>query len=163
MKVSRFLLGFTNQKSQVFLVICLRQLSSKLTNYQAHEILGSPCPLDQVSIICFKRCPYLRSFILNICTEVLGSNTLPAQWTKAATILIHKKDDPSLPENFRPITLEPVSLKIFTSLLRNRVFTYLINNQYIESHYQKGFMPGMSGTFEHIAEMSHIINHSRKQ
>ena len=24
-------------------------------------------------------------------------------------------------------------------------------------------MSGMSGTFEHIAEMSHIINHSRKQ
>ena len=24
-------------------------------------------------------------------------------------------------------------------------------------------MPGMSGTFEHIAEMSHFINHSRKQ
>ena len=123
---------------------------------------GSPCPLDKISIICFKRCPYLRSFILNICTEVLRSNTLPAQWTKAATILIHKKGDPSLPENFRPITLEPVSLKIFTSLLRNRVFTYLINNQYIESHYQKGFMPGMSGTIEHIAEMSHI-NHSKKQ
>ena len=141
--------------------------------YKSHEIVTriikrmkfsvSPCPLDQISIICFKRCPYLRSFILNICTEVLGSNTLPAQWTKAATILIHKKGDPSLPENFRPITLEPASLKIFTSLLRNRVFTYLINNQYIESHYQKGFMPGMSGTFKHIAEISHIINHSRKQ
>ena len=124
---------------------------------------GSPCPLDQIPIICFKRCPYLRSFIVNICTEVLRSNTLPAQWTKATTILIHKKGDPSLPENFKPITLEPVNLKIFTSLLRNRVFTYLINNQYIESHYPKGFMPGMSGTFEHIAEMSHIISHSRKQ
>ena len=24
-------------------------------------------------------------------------------------------------------------------------------------------MPGMIGTFEHIAELSHIINHSRKQ
>ena len=24
-------------------------------------------------------------------------------------------------------------------------------------------MPGMSGTFEHMAEVSHIINHSRKQ
>ena len=33
----------------------------------------------------------------------------------------------------------------------------------MESHYQKGFMPGMSGTFEHIAEMSHIINNSRNQ
>ena len=79
----------------------------------------------------------LRSFTLNICIEVLRSNTLPAQWTKAATILIHKKDDPSSPENFRSVTLEPVSLKIFTSLLQNRVFTYLVNNQYIKSHYQK--------------------------
>ena len=64
--------------------------------------------------------------------------------------------------NFRRITLEPVSLKIFTPLLRIRVFTYLINNQHIESHYRKGLMPGMSGTFEHKAEMSHI-NHSGKQ
>ena len=47
---------------------------------------GWPCLLDQISIICFKRCSYLRSFILNICTEVLRSNTLAAQWTKAATI-----------------------------------------------------------------------------
>ena len=99
---------------------------------------------------------------MQICTEALRSNTLPDQWSKAATILIHKKDDPSLPENFRPITLEPVSLKIFTSFLRNRVFTFLINNKYIESHYQKGFTPGMSGTFEHIAEMSNAINNARK-
>ena len=62
--------------------------------------------------------------------------------------MIHKKGDTSLHENFRPITLEPVSLKIFTSLFRNRVFTYLINNQHIENHYQKGFMLGMSGAFE---------------
>ena len=122
-----------------------------------------PCPVDQISIICLKWCPYLISFILNICTEVLRRNTLPTQWTKAATILIHAKGDPSLLENFRPITLEPVGLKIFTSLLRNRVFTYLIINQYIESHYQKGFMPGMSGTFEQRVEMSHIINHLRKK
>ena len=59
--------------------------------------------------------------------------------------------------------LEPASLKILTSLLRNRVLTYLNNNQFIESHHQKGFMPGMTGTFEHIAEMCLIINHSTKQ
>ena len=81
---------------------------------------GSPYPLDQISIICLKRCPYLRSFMLNTWTKVLRSNTLPSQWTKAAPILIHKKGDASLPENFWPITLEPVSLKVFTSLLWNR-------------------------------------------
>ena len=32
-------------------------------------------------------------------------------------ILIYHKDDLSLLEKFRPITLEPVSLKIFTLLL----------------------------------------------
>ena len=76
---------------------------------------------------------------------------------------IHDMGDPSLTENFSPITVEPISLKIFPPFLWNRVFTYVINNQYMESHYQKGFMPGMSGTFEHIAEMSHIINNSRNQ
>ena len=85
---------------------------------------GSLCPLDQISIICFKQYPYLRSFMLNTCTEILRSNTLPAQWTKAATILIHKKGDLSLPENFRPITVEPVSLKIFTSLLPNSLYVF---------------------------------------
>ena len=57
--------------------------------------------------------------MLDICTEVFRNNTFPAQWIKAVTILIHKKGDPSLPldqkgnENFRPIALEPVSLKTF--------------------------------------------------
>ena len=39
----------------------------------------------------------------------------------------------------------------------------LINKQYIESHYEEGFMLGMSGTFEHTAEMNHTINHLRKK
>ena len=37
-----------------------------------------------------------------------------------------------------------------------------MNNQYIESHYQKGFMPGMLGTFEHIAEMSQPFSYRPK-
>ena len=76
--------------------------------------------------------------------------------------MIHKIGDPSLFENFRPITLEQVSLKVFTSLLRNRVFTYLINKSVTWKPLPKVFLSGMSGTFEHITEMDHIINHSRK-
>ena len=88
--------------------------------------------------------------MLDICTEVIRT-----RYQQVTTIFIHKKGYPSLPENFKPITLELVSLKICRSLLRNRVFKYLINNQFIESHHQKGFMPGMRGTFEHIADESH--------
>ena len=31
---------------------------------------GSPCPLDQISIICFKRCPYLRSYLTDVIRNV---------------------------------------------------------------------------------------------
>ena len=31
---------------------------------------GSPCPLDQLSIICFKRCPYLRTYLSELIHEV---------------------------------------------------------------------------------------------
>ena len=122
---------------------------------------GSPCPSDQISIICFKRCPYLRSFILKLCNKVMSTNTIPDSWKRAVTILIYKKDDPRLPENFRPITLEPTTLKIFTSIIRDQIYEFLLKNKYIECHYQKGFTPGMSGTFEHISEMENMINQSR--
>ena len=52
-------------------------------------------------------------------------------------------------------------LKIFTSLLRDRVFEFLHNDKYIETLIQKGFTPGLSGTFEHITNMLDIINNVR--
>ena len=122
---------------------------------------GSPCPLDQISIICYKRCPYMRSYIHAILKEVWRQKYIPEVWRRAITVLIHKKDSTSDPANFRPITLEPVALKIFTSLLRNRIYIFLVNNKYIESNIQKGFIPGMSGTFEHIAHLTHVINQAR--
>ena len=90
-------------------------------------------------------------------------NTLPAQKTEVSTILIHENGDSSLPENFKPITLEPVILEIVTSLLRNRVFMYLINQQSVHSKSSsKGLYAWYLLDIWAIAEMTHIINHSRK-
>ena len=122
---------------------------------------GSPSPLDQISIICFKRCPYLRTYLTELIQAVWLSGTVPDEWKKACTILIHKKDDPNLPENFRPITLQSVPLKVFTSSLRNAIFSYLLANNFIEHNIQKGFTPHISGTFEHTAQMAYIINQAR--
>ena len=117
---------------------CLHHLNKKLHELSsAWSTLVLPYRLDQISIICFKQCLYLGSFMLDICTEVPKTPyqhnrpTLPPFWS------IKKVTPVQWP-------LEPGCLKIFTSLLRNRVFMYLINNQFIESHHQKGFMPGMS-------------------
>ncbi|CAB3993869.1 Hypothetical predicted protein, partial [Paramuricea clavata] len=122
---------------------------------------GSPCPLDQISIICFKRCPYLRSYLTEIIHAAWSCGVVPSEWKKACTILIHKKGETANPANFRPITLESVPLKVFTSCLRNRTFQFLAENNYIEQNIQKGFTPKLSGTLEHTAQLAHIINKAR--
>ena len=43
---------------------------------------GSPCPLDQLSIIAFKRCPYLRMFLIDITRSVWSSGEIPLNWKR---------------------------------------------------------------------------------
>ncbi|CAB4013493.1 Hypothetical predicted protein, partial [Paramuricea clavata] len=122
---------------------------------------GSPCPHDQLSIICFKRCPYLRTCLSELIHEVWLSGTVTNEWKKACTILIHKKGNTDDPSNFRPITLESIPLKVFTSCLRNAIYSFLASNNFIEHGIQKGFTPNLSGTLEHTAQMADIINKAR--
>ena len=122
---------------------------------------GSPCPLDQLSIICFKSFLYLRYYLTELIQVVWLSGTVPEEWKKACTILIHKKGDTNSPENFRPITLQSVLLKGFTSSLRDTIFTFLLANNLIEHKIQKGFTCHISGIFDHTAQMAYIINQAR--
>ena len=117
---------------------------------------GSPCPLDKISIIPFKSCPYLRPYLTELFRAIWQSGDTPLEWKKACSILIHKKGDTSDPANFRPITLESVPLKIFTSCLRDSIYTFLQANGFIEHRIQKGFLPKLSGTFEHTAQISSL-------
>ena len=122
---------------------------------------GSPCPLDQISVIVLKRIPYLRSYLTVLIQNIWDTRHLPINWKHAVTILIHKKDSAEDPANFRPITLEPVFLKVFTSLLRNRILAFLKGNNYIEHNIQKGFLPKISGTYEHTRQLAQIIRHAK--
>ena len=111
---------------------------------------------ENISIICFK-----RSYLTEIIHAAWSCGVVPSAWKKARTILIHKKGETNEPANFRPITLESIPLKIFTSCLRNKTFQFLADNNYIEQNIQKGFTPKLSGTLEHTAQMANIINTAR--
>ena len=52
---------------------------------------GAPCPLDQISIITLKRCPYLRTYLLEVIKAAWSAKTTPDEWKSAITILKHKK------------------------------------------------------------------------
>ena len=88
----------------------------------------------------------------------VSNPTVPSEWKKACTILIYKKGETDNPASFRPITLESIPLKVFTSCLGNKTFQFLVENNYIEQNIQKGFTPKLSGTLEHTAQMANIIN-----
>ena len=122
---------------------------------------GSPCPLDQLSIISFKHCPFLRTYLTELIHDIWLSGTVPTEWKRACTILIHKKGNNNDPSNFCPITLESIPLKVFTSCLRNAVYSFLASNNFVEHNIQKGFTPNLSGTLEHTAQMADIINKAR--
>ena len=98
-----------------------------------------------------------------------SSGVVPSEWKKACTILIHKNGGTDNMANFRPITLQFVPLKVFTSCLRNKTFQYLVESKYIEQNIQKGFTPKLSGTLEHTAQVvykggfQHIFEKLRKK
>ena len=122
---------------------------------------GSPCPLDHIPILCFKKCPYLRSYITALIGTIWKTGKVPDAWKRAVTILIYKKGEVTDPSNFRPITLEPVPLKILTACMRESIFRFVLDNKLIDCHLQKGFIPKVSGTFEHTNQMAGIINNAR--
>ena len=124
---------------------------------------ASPCPLDQISIIAFKKCPYLRTHLWKIISTAWTRGEFPTTWKRGVTILAHKKGSNKDPANFRPITLQPVLSKVFTSIIRNRIYTFANNNNYIESNLQKGIWDNISGCVEHTETLTHVINHARKK
>ena len=62
---------------------------------------------------------------------------------------VQKKGNTGDPSNFRPITLKPILSKNMTSHIRNRIFAFVFENNYVENNMQKGFWSNISGTVEH--------------
>ena len=78
----------------------------------------------------------------------------------AALVLSHKTRQYNRPANFWPITLENVPLNIFTSCIRDSLFSFVSANKYVEKN-QICALPKLTGKFEHTAQMANIISTAR--
>lgn len=81
---------------------------------------------------------------------------LPSSWTKSDIFALHKKGDKSKPENYRPISLTPVILRLYERLLLIKVWAILNRNKVINK-YQAGFRPNY-GTMDNLYWFTTVLN-----
>ena len=79
----------------------------------------------------------------------------PAAWKRANITPIFKQEDPSLPSNYRPISLLCITSKIFEQCVFNHCYNHL--SQFL-SESQHGFVKGRS-TETQLLETYHYILH----
>ena len=127
---------------------------------------SSPSPNDRVSYQVLKRCPSLVTALLDLYNTCWSSGVIPAAWRQGVIRLIPKSsaaDNPNDPGNFRFIALTSCIGKVFTTVLKNRWLTYMIDNGYMDTAIQKAFIDGVPGCTEHQWKLATIIHEARKK
>ena len=88
--------------------------------------------------------------LFNMITE---TETIPKQWKIAELILLYKKGNREEIKNYRPISLTSNICKVYTKILKNRMYNYLDNAQSPE---QAGFRRNYS-TIDHLFTVNQLI------
>ena len=85
----------------------------------------------------------------------LNTSSFPQQWKNANVNPLHKKNDKSVINNYRPISLLSCLGKIFERLVFKHVFNFFRENLLISIH-QSGFTPGDS-TVNQLVQIYHLL------
>ena len=76
--------------------------------------------------------------LLIIFRNSISQSTFPDMWKKSNVCLVHKKSDKQVINNYRPVSLIPISGKAFERLLFNYVYEYLEEYKLLSAD-QSGF------------------------
>ena len=85
----------------------------------------------------------------------LHTAIIPRPWKSATVTPLHKDGSVSDPNNFRPISVLPVVMKIFERAVHSQIYQHLSTNKLLSSH-QSGFRPGHS-TMTCLLDVSDFI------
>ena len=122
-----------NVNMQPFSYIELRKAITKMKS-------GKSCKQGDLPIDYFKalaQCPGqpLRH-VLDFCNMCWYRKCVPMEWSVAAVAMLFKKGDSSLPENYRPISLQTVCHKLMMSMIKERL---------VEAGVEAGLWPSQFG------------------
>ena len=111
---------------------------------------------DGISIRMIKMCdePIIKPLNV-IFKNSINEGTFPSQWKKANVTPINKNGEKKLIKNYRPISVLPVSGKLFEKLIYNVLYKYLDDNNLLNIN-QSGFRSGDSCTNQ-LVSITHKI------
>ena len=58
----------------------------------------------------------------------IDTRTFPDTWKKSNIVSVHRKGDKQIVDNYRPVSLSPILVKIFERIIFNSIFEYLEEN-----------------------------------
>ena len=109
----------------------------------------------------YKKCPNFLRRLWQLLKVVWRKGTVPDCWKQAEGCFVPKEKDSKTIKQFRTISLLNVEGKIFFSILANRMTSYMLSNQYINTSVQKGGIPGFSGCVEHTSALTQLLHEAR--
>jgi hypothetical protein len=91
---------------------------------------------------------------------ILASGIYPNNWARGFIKPLHKKEDPTNPDNYRGITLTSVIGKLFNSIINNRIVKFLEKHKVMKSE-QIGFK-AKCRTSDHIFVIKALMDKYKK-
>ncbi|KAL1447096.1 hypothetical protein WDU94_003514 [Cyamophila willieti] len=97
-----------------------------------------------------------KKSLLSFLNFIFDRGEIPKQITQSYMFMVHKKGDPTLPENYRNIALLNNVFKLVTHMISQRVLCWIEDNKlFMEA--QAGFRPGR-GCTDNIFTLSSIVS-----
>lgn len=122
------------------LQISEEKVRTKLIKLKANKAAG---PDDLNPRILKELAPIISHPLAQLMQNSLRQGIVPNDWREAHICAIHKKGAKTLPNNYRPVSLTSQVCKIMESIIRDHIFSHLMDNNIISRH-QHGFIPGRS-------------------
>lgn len=97
-----------------------------------------------------------KQSLLNFFNFIFNRGEVPETMTHSYMFMLHKKGDPTDPENYRTIALLNNTFKLFTHMISQRVLSWSEGNQLLMEG-QTGFRPGR-GCVDNLFTLASIIN-----
>jgi hypothetical protein len=100
--------------------------------------------------------PKLLDFLVD-CYNSLLDNELCPEWSNCGLVPAHKGGNSSDPKNFRPLTILPLVVRIWDSVISKKLSELLKKYGIIDTLVQRGVLSGVGGLSQNLLDVNHAI------